>query len=203
MHFADDPLHRLRPRSAPRRAESGAYREFDFWAGNWIVKVASGEEVGRNWITVEQRGCVLIERWTSADGSTGMSLNFYDPVARDLDAAMGEPGRGAHDDRRTRQRRDGARGTAALPARKAVQHGCAGRGRGCPTAGFVSISWNPRTRARPGPSGSTATTRASDAGLASRAGGSRSPARAATRRGASALRARARSGSSPPSPRPR
>ena len=28
--------------------ESGAYREFDFWAGKWIVKVASGQEVGRN-----------------------------------------------------------------------------------------------------------------------------------------------------------
>jgi len=62
--------------------ESGAYREFDFWAGNWIVKVASGEEAGRNSIEIEQRGCALVERWTSADGSTGMSVNFYDPVAR-------------------------------------------------------------------------------------------------------------------------
>ena len=60
----------------------GAYREFDFWAGNWVVKVASGEEAGRNSITIEQGGCVLIERWSSADGSTGISLNFYDPVQK-------------------------------------------------------------------------------------------------------------------------
>jgi hypothetical protein len=62
--------------------ESGAYREFDFWAGHWIVKDASGQEVGRNSIEIEQRGCALVERWTSADRSTGVSLNFYDPVAR-------------------------------------------------------------------------------------------------------------------------
>jgi hypothetical protein len=61
---------------------SGAHREFDFWAGNWVVKDGSGEEVGRNSIEIEQRGCVLIERWTGAEGGTGMSLNFYDPVAR-------------------------------------------------------------------------------------------------------------------------
>ena len=77
-------------------------------------------------ITVEQRGCVLIERWSATDGSTGISLNFYDPVQAHLDADLGEPGRGAHDDRRARRRRDGARGPAALPARKAAQHGCAG-----------------------------------------------------------------------------
>lgn len=70
------------PAQRPSPCADGAYREFDFWAGDWVVKVASGEEAGRNSIAVEQRGCVLIERWAGADGSTGISLNFYDPVAR-------------------------------------------------------------------------------------------------------------------------
>ena len=70
------------PAQRPTPCAEGAYREFDFWAGDWLVKVASGEEAGRNSITVEQGGCVLIERWSATDGSTGMSLNFYDPVKR-------------------------------------------------------------------------------------------------------------------------
>ena len=61
--------------------DAGAFRQFDFWSGNWVVRHVSGKEVGRNSIQPEQRGCALIERWTSADGNTGLSLNFYDPAA--------------------------------------------------------------------------------------------------------------------------
>ena len=61
---------------------AGAYREFDFWAGEWIVRAGSGEEVGRNSVQPDQQGCALIERWTARDGSTGISINFYDPVLR-------------------------------------------------------------------------------------------------------------------------
>jgi hypothetical protein len=61
---------------------TGAYREFDFWAGEWIVRAASGEEVGRNSVQPDQQGCALIERWTARDGTTGISINFYDPVLR-------------------------------------------------------------------------------------------------------------------------
>lgn len=66
----------------PGPCDAGAYRQFDFWAGNWVVRHVSGPEVGRNSIQPEQRGCALVERWTSADGNTGLSLNFYDPTAR-------------------------------------------------------------------------------------------------------------------------
>lgn len=61
---------------------AGAYRDFDFWAGEWIVRSASGEEVGRNSVQPDQRGCALIERWTGLNGGTGISINFYDPVLR-------------------------------------------------------------------------------------------------------------------------
>ena len=70
------------PAQRPSPCATGAYREFDFWAGEWVVKDVSGAEAGRNSISVEQGGCVLIERWSGADGSTGISLNFYDPVRK-------------------------------------------------------------------------------------------------------------------------
>jgi hypothetical protein len=59
-----------------------AFRQFDFWVGEWEVRNAQDEPVGRNTITLEQNGCVLIERWTSARGGTGLSMNHYDPLAQ-------------------------------------------------------------------------------------------------------------------------
>ena len=54
------------------------YRQFDFWLGDWDVHVASGSFAGHNTIERTQRGCVLIENWTSASGNTGMSINYVD-----------------------------------------------------------------------------------------------------------------------------
>ena len=59
----------------PPDSEFGA---FDFWVGSWDVSVASGDVAGHNEITKEQDGCVLVERWAGAKGSTGVSLNYYD-----------------------------------------------------------------------------------------------------------------------------
>ena len=59
-----------------------AFRQFDFWVGEWEVRDAEGKPVGRNSIALEQNGCVLVERWTSALGGTGMSMNHYDPLAQ-------------------------------------------------------------------------------------------------------------------------
>lgn len=56
------------------------YRAFDFWLGEWEV-VEAGELAGRNEITREQGGCLLVERWHGIEGGTGMSMNFYDPEA--------------------------------------------------------------------------------------------------------------------------
>ncbi|EDM73964.1 hypothetical protein PPSIR1_00787 [Plesiocystis pacifica SIR-1] len=54
-------------------------REFDFWAGRWIVHVPDGRLAGHNVITIEQGGCALVERWDSAGGGTGVSTNYWDP----------------------------------------------------------------------------------------------------------------------------
>lgn len=55
------------------------YRAFDFWLGEWEVIEADGEPAGRNEVTREQGGCLLVERWHGIQGGTGMSMNFYDP----------------------------------------------------------------------------------------------------------------------------
>ena len=54
------------------------YRKFDFWIGDWDV-FANDKPAGRNLVTREQDGCLIIEHWTSATGGiTGTSFNYYD-----------------------------------------------------------------------------------------------------------------------------
>jgi hypothetical protein len=55
-----------------------AYRQFDFWQGEWNVATADGKLVGRDQITKDYGGCVLQEHWTSVDGGTGGSVTIYD-----------------------------------------------------------------------------------------------------------------------------
>lgn len=61
--------------------EQDKFREFDFWIGEWDVHTADGRLAGRNVIESAHRGCVLIERWTGAGGSTGTSMNYFDAAA--------------------------------------------------------------------------------------------------------------------------
>ena len=58
--------------------EDTRFSEFDFWLGEWDVHVASGALAGSNEITSPYRSCVLIEKWTSATGGGGMSINYVD-----------------------------------------------------------------------------------------------------------------------------
>ena len=57
-----------------------AFSAFDFWVGDWVVHDGSGVMQGTNAITRDERGCVLTEKWTSATGGTGMSINFLDRI---------------------------------------------------------------------------------------------------------------------------
>lgn len=55
------------------------YRQFDFWIGKWEVKSPVGKIVGRNEVTRELDGCLLVEHWKSAGSkSLGSSFNYYD-----------------------------------------------------------------------------------------------------------------------------
>jgi len=55
------------------------YRQFDFWVGEWEVRDPADNVVGRNRVTLEQGGCLIVENWESArGGQTGSSFNYYD-----------------------------------------------------------------------------------------------------------------------------
>lgn len=56
------------------------FREFDFWVGDWVVHGANGSRQGSNSIRPAERGCVLLENWTSGTGGTGMSINYLDKM---------------------------------------------------------------------------------------------------------------------------
>ena len=55
-----------------------AFKEFDFWLGDWEVHTPDGQFAGTNSIRREEAGCVLTERWTGAGGNTGSSVNYVD-----------------------------------------------------------------------------------------------------------------------------
>lgn len=54
------------------------HRQFDFWIGDWDVADPEGAPAGRNRIESILGGCVLMESWEGASGSTGRSFNMYD-----------------------------------------------------------------------------------------------------------------------------
>ena len=63
----------------PPACEAAPYRSFDFWIGQWDVFLPDGTRAGANVIEAAEGGCLLVERWTGATGSTGTSVNFYHP----------------------------------------------------------------------------------------------------------------------------
>ena len=63
----------------PAGCESAPYNAFDFWLGEWTVTGPDGNVAGTNSITKEEGGCLIVERWTSARGTTGQSYNYYNP----------------------------------------------------------------------------------------------------------------------------
>ena len=56
-----------------------AARDFDFWIGQWEVRLADGTLVGRNTVSKIDGGCTILERWSGAGGATGTSINYFQP----------------------------------------------------------------------------------------------------------------------------
>jgi tetratricopeptide (TPR) repeat protein len=52
-------------------------RAFDFWDGHWDVSY-QGAPAGKSEIKTILGDCVLFENWTSVQGTTGKSFNYYD-----------------------------------------------------------------------------------------------------------------------------
>lgn len=57
-------------------------RQFDFWLGEWDVKNTLGQPAGQSSIQLILGKCVLLENWTSANGSGGKSFNVFNTTTR-------------------------------------------------------------------------------------------------------------------------
>lgn len=71
------------PQVAPQLSckDDPRFRAFDFWSGTWdVLDQTSGQHAGRNTIRVIENGCALHESWAGNSGSTGTSLNYFNPV---------------------------------------------------------------------------------------------------------------------------
>ncbi len=64
--------------TTPPPCSADEYRHFDFWVGEWAVTQPDGTVAGENSIQPILNGCVLLEQWQGAAGSTGKSFNTYD-----------------------------------------------------------------------------------------------------------------------------
>src|SRR5436190_7905460 len=64
--------------AAPCQADLNR-RRFDFWIGEWNVETRAGQPAGKSSVERVSGGCGLLENWTAPNGSTGKSLNTYNP----------------------------------------------------------------------------------------------------------------------------
>ena len=76
--LADEATFQALEQRALPPAQRDVYRQFDFWVGTWDVTNAGGQPAGRNVITLEEKGMLLVEHWTNTQGATGTSINFHD-----------------------------------------------------------------------------------------------------------------------------
>jgi hypothetical protein len=68
------------------------FSQFDFWVGHWRVTGPDGTFQGTNRIEKTQGGCLVLENWVSASGTTGTSMNFYDLHAEEWVQIWVSPG---------------------------------------------------------------------------------------------------------------
>lgn len=64
-----------------------AFRQFDFWIGEWEVFGLKGNKAGDSKISVILDSCVILEEWTSASAQQGLiyagkSFNSYNAATR-------------------------------------------------------------------------------------------------------------------------
>lgn len=68
----------------PLHCTAPAYRQFDFWAGDWdVFDVGSPIKVAHAQVDLILNGCVLREDYQSSDGHKGQSFTIYD-VSRNV-----------------------------------------------------------------------------------------------------------------------
>jgi tetratricopeptide (TPR) repeat protein len=81
----DDPRFKALFESVEKNARPCKYmpeaRQLDFWVGEWNAQV-NGQTVGKSIIQRLEEGCLIMENWTGNGGSTGKSMNYYDPASK-------------------------------------------------------------------------------------------------------------------------
>lgn len=77
--FEREDFKKLQLQANRNRATKQIARQLDFWLGRWIVTNEQGDVVGKNVITATENGRVITEKWTSSQGNTGTSFNYYHP----------------------------------------------------------------------------------------------------------------------------
>jgi hypothetical protein len=55
-------------------------RDLDFWIGEWEVYTPAKQRAGHNSVQRILEGCVLLENWTGAMGSSGKSFNWFNTM---------------------------------------------------------------------------------------------------------------------------
>lgn len=68
------------PSPAPCSSVAG-FHALDFWVGSWRV-TAQGQYAGTDVVAPILDNCAIVEKWTDADGSHGMSLFYYNTFAQ-------------------------------------------------------------------------------------------------------------------------
>lgn len=64
---------------APPYCVASAYRQFDFWAGDWdVFEVGNSVQVAHARVDRILDGCVLRENYQGTDGHEGQSFTIYD-----------------------------------------------------------------------------------------------------------------------------
>ena len=77
---APQPSAQAAPAPAPKPPACAGpeFRQFDFWIGDWDVKLPNGKVAGTNSIKSILDGCVLQESWQGSGNIKGHSFNIYD-----------------------------------------------------------------------------------------------------------------------------
>jgi hypothetical protein len=69
-------------RSGPAACSAPAYRDFDFWVGDWWVSdFGKPHRDAMARVIRVQGGCGVREDFLNLDGTSGESLNFFDPTS--------------------------------------------------------------------------------------------------------------------------
>ena len=76
----------------PPPCSEDAFKQFDFWLGDWQVTTPDGTVAGINKITREENGCLILETWESSNGGTGQSYNYYNPASEKWRQVWVSPG---------------------------------------------------------------------------------------------------------------